>query len=160
MATRTRKAKASDEREPDYGTHPTYTATSQPCTPVHGRFLGSAGDVYTDCRDMEQADREHFLVYFLTVRHHVIGERYTLAIGSLTGVEVHPRELFREAIRRGSASMIVVHNHPSGDATPSRQDLELTTRIRQGGDLLGISVLDHVIVGQGGFVSLASRGWC
>jgi DNA repair protein RadC len=82
-----------------------------------------------------------------------------LARGSLTGVEVHPRDVFRPLIRAAAAAVIFCHNHPSGDPTPSRQDVELTTRLREVGELVGISVLDHVVVGFEGYTSLAERSW-
>jgi DNA repair protein RadC len=107
---------------------------------------------------IRKADREHFVVFDLDVRHRIIARR-VVHIGTLSGVEVHPREVFRDAIVNASAAVILAHNHPSGDPTPSRQDLEITARLRQVGELLGITVLDHVIVADDGFVSLADRGW-
>jgi DNA repair protein RadC len=82
-----------------------------------------------------------------------------LARGSLTGVEVHPRDVFCPLIRTSAAAVIFCHNHPSGDPTPSRQDIALTMRLREVGELCGISVLDHVVVGWEGYTSLADRGW-
>jgi DNA repair protein RadC len=82
-----------------------------------------------------------------------------LARGSLTGVDVHPRDVFRPLIRGGAAAVIFCHNHPSGDPSPSRQDIELTMRLREVGDLCGIAVLDHVVVGADGFTSLAQEYW-
>jgi DNA repair protein RadC len=81
------------------------------------------------------------------------------ARGSLTGVEVHPRDVFRVLIKAGAAAVIFCHNHPSGDPSPSMQDIELTTRLREVGDMCGITVLDHVVVGASGYASLAERGW-
>lgn len=124
------------------------------------KYIGNAADVWTDTRQLAAEDfREHFVCYFMNVRHKVI-ERWICAIGSMTGVEVHPRDVFRKAIMVGAAAVIFAHNHPSQDPTPSRQDLELTARMRQVGELCGIAVLDHVVVATDGFVSLASRGWC
>jgi DNA repair protein RadC len=101
---------------------------------------------------------EEFWTVALDARHRVVSER-CLARGSLTGVEVHPREVFRPLLREAAAAVLLVHNHPSGDPTPSRQDIELTTRLRQTGDLCGVSVLDHLVVASEGYVSLADRGW-
>ena len=78
----------------------------------------------------------------------------TVSMGSLDSSIVHPREVFKEAISASAASVIFVHNHPSGDAEPSEDDIELTRRLVEAGKLLGILVLDHVIVGDGVFVSL------
>jgi DNA repair protein RadC len=109
-------------------------------------------------RRLAAADDEEFWAVALDVRHRVQGES-CLARGSLTGVEVHPRDVFRPLIRTAAAAVIFCHNHPSGDPTPSRQDLELTARLREVGELCGIAVLDHVVVGWEGFTSLAERGW-
>jgi DNA repair protein RadC len=129
------------------------------CRPERGRFLGNAADVWTHYRArLESSPVEEFWMLALDARHRVLQET-CVARGSLTGVEVHPRDVFRSLIRCGAASVVFCHNHPSGDPSPSRQDLELTSRLRQVGELCGIAVLDHVIVANDGFVSLASRGW-
>jgi DNA repair protein RadC len=127
--------------------------------PERGRLLGNAADVWTHYRARLCASPvEEFWMLALDVRHRVLIEA-CVARGSLTGVEVHPRDVFRTLIRSGAASVIFCHNHPSGDPTPSRQDLDLTARLRQVGELCGIAVLDHVVVAADGFVSLSSRGW-
>ncbi len=127
--------------------------------PERGRHLGNASDVWTHYRArLAVSPVEEFWMLALDVRHRVQFES-CVARGSLTGVEVHPRDVFRTLIRAAAASVIFCHNHPSGDPSPSRQDMELTTRLRQVGELCGISVLDHVVVASGGFVSLAERGW-
>jgi len=79
-------------------------------------------------------------------------------MGSLNASLVHPREVFRSAIKRGSASIICIHNHPSGDPTPSREDLLLTNRLVEAGNIIGIEVLDHLIIGDGIFISLKEQG--
>jgi DNA repair protein RadC len=89
---------------------------------------------------------EEFWAVGLDVRHRVTYEAM-LARGSMTGVDVHPRDVFRALIRAGAVAVIFCHNHPSGDAAPSRQDVELTHRLRNVGELVGIAVLDHVVVG-------------
>ena len=71
---------------------------------------------------------------------------------------VHPREIFKSCLLSSAAAIILLHNHPSGDPTPSREDLELTGRLNDSGELLGIRVLDHIIIGSGCYVSLADRG--
>ena len=101
---------------------------------------------------------EEFWAIAVDVRHRVILDTM-LARGNLTGVEVHPRDVFRALIKVGAAAVIFCHNHPSGDPEASRGDVELTARLRQVGDLCGIAVLDHVIVGAEGVVSLCERGW-
>jgi DNA repair protein RadC len=97
--------------------------------------------------------REHFLTLLLDTRNRLIRVA-TVSMGSLDSSIVHPREVFKEAISASAASVIFVHNHPSGDAEPSEDDIELTRRLVEAGKLLGILVLDHVIVGDGAFVSL------
>ena len=82
----------------------------------------------------------------------------TIAIGGLNVSAVESREVFNEAIKAGSASIILVHNHPSGDPAPSKEDIAFTKRIAEGGEILGIKVLDHIIIGNGAFVSLKERG--
>jgi DNA repair protein RadC len=127
--------------------------------PERGRFLGNAADVWTHYRArLAPSPVEEFWMLALDVRHRVLFES-CVARGSLTGVEVHPRDVFRALIRSAAASVIFCHNHPSGDPAPSRQDMELTARLRQVGELCGISVLDHVVVATGGYVSFADRGW-
>ena len=81
-----------------------------------------------------------------------------VSIGSLNASIVHPREVYKTCLLSSAAALVVVHNHPSGDPTPSREDLELTGRLREAGELLGVRLLDHVILGDGCYVSLADRG--
>lgn len=137
---------------------PRYRAESAPPPPTTRTRLAGAADVYAACADIKAADREHFVAFHLDVRHKVI-ERRIVSIGSLTGVEVHPREVFKAAIVASAAAIIIVHNHPSGDTYPSRQDIELTQRLRDVGEMVGIPVVDHVIVSSGGYTSLAERNW-
>jgi DNA repair protein RadC len=127
--------------------------------PRRGRRLGAATDVWTHYRArLAAAPVEEFWVLALDVRHRLQFE-LCAARGSLTGVEVHPRDVFRPLIRGAAAAVIFCHNHPSGDPTPSRQDIDLTVRLREVGELCGITVLDHVVVAAEGFTSLADRGW-
>ena len=127
--------------------------------PVRGRRLAGASEVWTHFRSrLAPLPVEEFWALGLDVRHRVQSE-HCLARGSLTGVEIHPRDVFRPLIRHATAAVIFCHNHPSGDPEPSRADLELTTRLREVGDLVGIPVLDHVVVGWEGYASLAERNW-
>lgn len=97
--------------------------------------------------------KEHFLVMLLDVRNRVLAMP-TVSIGSLTASVAHPREIFREAIRYSAANMILIHNHPSGDSTPSREDIRITKQMMKAGEIMGIPVLDHVIIAGDGFLSL------
>ncbi|MFC5402090.1 RadC family protein [Cohnella soli] len=100
---------------------------------------------------------EHFVCLFLDTKNQVIG-RQTLSIGSLNASIVHPREVFKAAIRRSSASIVCAHNHPSGDPTPSPEDIQLTRRLGEAGKLLGIELLDHLVIGDNRFISLKELG--
>ncbi|MGL4336853.1 MAG: RadC family protein [Turicibacter sp.] len=108
--------------------------------------------------DMKHLTQEHFVVLFLDTKNYIVGKK-TIFIGSLNKAIVHPREVFRAAIKRSSASIICAHNHPSGDPTPSEQDIQLTHRLVEAGELIGIKVLDHVIIGDEQFVSLKEKGY-
>lgn len=100
---------------------------------------------------------EHFVCLFLNTKNQVIG-RQTLSIGSLNASIVHPREVFRAAIRRSSASILCAHNHPSGDPTPSPEDILLTKRLAEAGELIGIELLDHLVIGDNRYTSLKEAG--
>jgi DNA repair protein RadC len=101
--------------------------------------------------------REHFLVILLNTRHEAIAIE-TVSVGSLNASIVHPREVFRPAVLASAASIVVAHNHPSGDPEPSEEDISITRRLVQVGELLGIGLLDHVIIGRRGVTSLRERG--
>lgn len=99
-------------------------------------------------------EQEVFYVIGIDARNAVVIER-EIARGHLTGVDVHPREVFRPLIRAGVAAAVCVHNHPSGDPTPSGPDVMLTRRLREAGELLGVPLVDHIVVADGGAVSIA-----
>lgn len=101
--------------------------------------------------------REHFVALLLDTRNGVL-RAPTVSVGDLSSAIVHPREVFAEAIRHGAASLIVAHNHPSGDPAPSAEDVAVTRRLCEAGQLLGIEVLDHIVLGDGVYVSLKERG--
>lgn len=107
--------------------------------------------------DMALLEQEHLRVLLLDTKNRVQAVK-TVYVGRLDGVDVRLGDLFREAVRVGAATMVVAHNHPSGDPTPSREDVHITEQIRRAGDLLGIALLDHVIIGGGRYVSLKERG--
>ena len=107
--------------------------------------------------EIKDQRREHFVCMYLNARNQVI-RRETVSIGSLSASIVHPREVFLEAVRLSAASCILAHNHPSGDVTPSRDDIALTRRLEQAGGILGIEVLDHIIIGSEDFFSFREKG--
>lgn len=108
--------------------------------------------------DMTSLNQEHFVVLFMNVKNEVL-HKQTIFIGSLNSAIVHPREIFREAVKRSAASIICAHNHPSGSPSPSPEDIEVTKRLVDAGALMGIEVLDHVIIGDHQFISLKEKGY-
>lgn len=101
-------------------------------------------------------DREYFKVIHLNTKNQVIKVE-TTAIGVLSSSPVHPREVFKEAVKMSSAGIVLAHNHPSGDPTPSQDDILLTNRLRNAGEILGIPVIDHIIFGDNRYISLKER---
>jgi len=103
-------------------------------------------------------DREQFMVCGLDAKHRIIGVNI-VSIGSLTLAIVHPREVFKPLILMNAAAWICAHNHPSSDPTPSHEDRVLTSRLRQGAELLGIIMLDHLVLTDERYYSFADQGW-
>lgn len=123
-----------------------------------GSALRSADDVFKHLRmRLQPLKKERFLVLLLDCKHRVQKE-VVISEGSLTASLVHPREVFNPVVRESAAAVILAHNHPSGDPTPSREDISLTARLRQAGELMGVQVLDHVIIGRERYASLAELG--
>lgn len=121
------------------------------------RFAGSA-DIFRHFHaGMRDLKVERFFVVLLDGKHRFLSS-HLVSQGTLTSSPVHPREVFAPAIRQSAAAIVLVHNHPSGDPSPSADDLEITRRLCSVGDLVGIRVVDHVVIGDGGFVSLSDRG--
>jgi DNA repair protein RadC len=108
--------------------------------------------------ELKNQRREHFLCLYLNARNQVV-HKEVISIGSLSASIVHPREVFQGAITRNAASILLAHNHPSGDVTPSQEDLKLTDRMVQAGRIMGIEILDHIILTADDFLSLKERGW-
>jgi DNA repair protein RadC len=107
---------------------------------------------------LADVDREHFVVLMLDQKNHVIG-LHTVSMGSLTASIVHPREVFKAAILANAATILCGHNHPSGDTHPSQEDRAITHRLAEAGKLLGITVVDHIIIGSAGrYFSFADEG--
>lgn len=102
--------------------------------------------------------KEHFVTIFLNTKNHVIGRPETISVGSLNATIVHPREVYKAAIRRSCASIIVAHNHPSSDVTPSREDVSLTKRLYDAGVAIGIELLDHLVVSHNEYCSMKEAG--
>ena len=115
--------------------------------------ITSPADVLGLLTDIKDRRKEYFVALFLNARNQVIC-RENVSVGSLNASLVHPREVFAPAVGSSAASVILAHNHPSGDVTPSREDIELTRRMVQAGEIMGIEVLDHLIVGSERFLSM------
>lgn len=107
--------------------------------------------------EMRYLKKEYFRTIQLNVKNQVLAVE-DISVGSLNSSIVHPREVFKGPIRRSSAAIILIHNHPSGDPSPSREDIEVTRRLYEAGKLLGIDVLDHIIIGDGIYTSLKEKG--
>lgn len=118
-----------------------------------GAQVSSPDAVCRVMRSAQDLDREAFYTLYLNAQNKIAGVEQ-VAIGTLTHVEVHPREAMKGALAANAAAIIVAHNHPSGDPSPSRDDRALTKRLVQAGDLLGIPVLDHVVIGRDKCVSV------
>ncbi|SDF25870.1 DNA replication and repair protein RadC [Fontibacillus panacisegetis] len=130
------------------------TVSRQPEAPII-RSPRDAADIVME--QLRYLQKEHFVCLFLNTKNHIIAQE-TLSIGSLNASIVHPREVFRAAIKCCSASIVCAHNHPSGDPTPSSEDILITNRLCEAGEIVGIDVLDHIVIGDGEFVSLKEQG--
>ena len=108
--------------------------------------------------EMRWLKKEEFRVALLNVKRELIGT-VTVSVGGISSSSAHPREVFSDAIKKGAYAVILVHNHPSGDPSPSGADIDLTERLCSSGKLLGIEVADHIIIGDGRYVSLRERGY-
>lgn len=117
----------------------------------------SAENVFELFRDLAKEAKENFVALHLDAKNRIICYD-TVSIGSLNASIVHPREVYKAALLSSAAAVIFIHNHPSGDTAPSREDIEITKRLKDAGELLGIRVLDHLIVGETGYYSFANDG--
>lgn len=120
-------------------------------------LLMSPKDVWSELKDIRSNKKEHFVIFFLDVRNQEI-KREIISIGSLNASLVHPREVFEPAVRYLTAQIIISHNHPSENIEPSDDDLEITKRLINVGEILGIEVIDHVIVTKNNFLSFKENG--
>ena len=111
-------------------------------------LLRDPTSAHTECADMAQLAQEAFAVLTLNTKNKLIA-RHLVSLGLVNSAPVHPREVFRPAISDGAEAVILAHNHPSGDPTPSAEDLRVTRQLIEAGKVIGIRVLDHVIIGRG-----------
>lgn len=111
--------------------------------------------LYPKLQDLKQ---EHLVALYLDAKNQLIKYK-TIFIGTLNSSIVHPREVFKDAVRYSAASVIIAHNHPSGDPSPSKEDYQVSRRIVEAGKIMGIEVLDHIVIGKGVFTSIKERGY-
>ena len=124
-----------------------------------GTKIGSSRDLFDHYHPtLRNLRHEIFKIVLLDAKHAILRDA-TVSEGSLTLSIVHPREVFTLAVKESAAAVIFLHNHPSGDPTPSHEDRVLTTRLVSAGEVLGIRVLDHLVIGDGRYVSFADHGW-
>jgi len=117
----------------------------------------SPQEIFDEMRDIRDNKKEHFVIFYLDSRKQEI-KREIISVGTLTASLVHPREVFEPAIRNFAVSIIISHNHPSGNPEPSREDIEITNRLIEAGKILGIEVDDHVIVTKHRYFSFKEKG--
>ena len=116
---------------------------------------GAVADLFME--ELRYKKKEFFKLLLLNTKNKIIS-REEISVGSLNASIVHPREIFVHPLRKSAASVILVHNHPSGDPTPSQEDLSVTKRLVEGGNILGIDVKDHIIIGDGCYISFKEKG--
>ncbi|OCG77226.1 hypothetical protein A9G44_00310 [Gilliamella sp. Occ4-3] len=107
---------------------------------------------------LEQKEREHFVAMYLNNQHQLIKVE-TLFMGTINSVEIHPREIIKQALKHNAAAIIFAHNHPSGEAQPSSADRNINQKLTEILDIVNIRVLDHIVIGQQSYFSFAERSW-
>ena len=120
-------------------------------------LLLSPKDVWDELKDIRDHKKEHFVIFFLDSRNQEI-KREIVSVGSLNTSLVHPREVFEPAVRHLAAQVIIAHNHPAGDPSPSQEDSDITKQLVNAGKILGIEIIDHVIVTKDKFLSMKQKG--
>jgi len=127
--------------------------------PRNIKTIRSPMDVYKLLEpEFRHLKQEKFICLFLNTKNGIIGQE-VISIGSLNASIVHPREVFRPAIKRSAAAIICAHNHPSGNPEPSPEDLQITNRLAESGNIIGIDMLDHIVFGHYTYVSFKERGF-
>lgn len=115
----------------------------------------SVAQVYME--EMRYLEQEHLKVVFLDTKNKLISDKF-LTVGTVNASLINPREVFIEALKKNAVHVILIHNHPSGDPSPSREDIAVTNRVVEAGEIVGIKLLDHIIIGNGKYISLKERG--
>ncbi|QPQ34424.1 RadC family protein [Lysinibacillus sp. JNUCC-52] len=133
-------------------------ARMNPVTTEQRFRIRSPHDAYEFLNDIQHLQQEHFVILGLNTKNEVLF-RKTIFIGSLNASICHPREIMKELIKRSCASAILSHNHPSGDTTPSPEDIQVTERLIEAGLIIGIDIVDHIIVGSNKYLSMKEKGY-
>ncbi len=120
------------------------------------KLIAKPGDIWLLMRDEAAKKKEYFVVFYLNMRSQMI-QKEVISIGSLSASIAHPREVFEPAVRHHAGQIILAHNHPSGDCSPSHEDRETTKRLVKAGEILGIEVLDHVVVTNESYISMKEK---
>lgn len=123
----------------------------------NGISLMNSHDLYDMFSYLSKETKEHFIVVHLDMRNRIVCID-TVSIGSMSSSVVHPREVFKSVLLSSAATIAIIHNHPSGEPDPSSDDIDITKQLKKAGDILGIPVIDHVIIGNGSYVSLFEKG--
>jgi len=119
--------------------------------------ISNAQAVYALFSFLQQETKEHFIALHLDAKNRILCIDRVSA-GTMTNSLIHPREVFKTALLSSATSLLLIHNHPSGDPTPSREDISITEKLKGAGEIMGIAVLDHVIIGDG-YISLKEKGY-
>jgi DNA repair protein RadC len=125
--------------------------------PAEEPRVGSPAEAYALVRDLKGARKEHLVALYLDAQNRLILKE-TVSIGSLNTTRTHPREVLQPAVMHSALAFVLIHNHPSGSLDPSRDDVEFTRAMQRAGELMGVSLYDHIIVSRRGYVSLKERG--
>lgn len=126
---------------------------------IYTDMIRSSKDAYSIISEyLQGADREYLVVLSLNSKN-IVNNITTVSIGSLSSSIVHPREVFKTLVMSNAASFVIGHNHPSGDPTPSREDIQVTNRVDGAGKILGIELLDHIIIGDNKYISFKEEGF-
>ena len=125
---------------------------------LNGNSIKNSRDIYELFSYLSKETKEHFIAIHLDTKNKIICVE-TVSIGSLVSSVVHPREVFKSVLLSSAASIAVVHNHPSGTPEPSQDDIQITKRLKEAGNFLGIPVIDHIIIGDGCYISLIEKGY-
>lgn len=120
--------------------------------------ISTPEDIYRLVRQFGKEDREHLIAVCLDGAHKPIGKPYVVSIGLANKTVVHPKEVYKEAIKRGSVSVAIAHNHPSGNVEPSQDDRLVTDRLKKAGEILGIKILDHLVISTDRYYSFFEHG--